>query len=158
SGWEWKSIRYMWMWRWLAGRRLQAPSLPKSGPRPRSPRWRSTRRRGEVAAALAAAPPEPKRMRSPTTRCAFLMPDGSNCGAAHMRESTYCFLHDPEHAGEADEARRVGGLRRRRESTLGTAFDLGELDTVGGIRRLLDIVVTDALAADGGVNRQRVLI
>ena len=97
-------------------------------------------------------------MRGPTTVCAFLMGDGRRCGAARQREGTYCFMHDPDRAEDAAEARRLGGLRRRRESTLEAAYDLGDLASVDGIRRLLDIVVSDALAADGGVNRQRVLI
>ena len=63
-----------------------------------------------------------------------------------------------ERAADAADARRMGGLRRRREGTLTVAYDLEALDTTDGIRRLLHIVVTDALSLDNGIGRLRVLI
>jgi len=77
--------------------------------------------------------------------CAFVMPDGRSCRAGPQRERPYCFAHDPERAEGAAEARRLGGLRRRKEGTLAIAYDLPGLDSVEGIRRLLEIVVTDGL-------------
>ena len=38
------------------------------------------------------------------------------------------------------------------------SFDLPGLDTVAGIRRLLDIVVTDGVGLENGIARLRVLI
>jgi hypothetical protein len=90
--------------------------------------------------------------------CEFVMPDGSRCRAGPQRERPYCFAHDPERAGEAAEARRLGGLRRRKEGTIAVAYDLPGLDTVAGIGRLLQIVSTDGLAMDNGVPRLRALI
>jgi hypothetical protein len=86
------------------------------------------------------------------------MPDGHACRAGPQRERPFCFVHDPERVEEAAEARRLGGLRRRREGTVAVAYDLPGLDTVEGIRRVLDIVVTDALGHDTGIARLRVLI
>jgi hypothetical protein len=86
------------------------------------------------------------------------MPDGSRCRAGPQRERPYCFAHDPERAAEAAEARKLGGLRRRKEGTIALAYDLPGLDTVAGIRRLLQIVSTDGLAMDNGVPRLRALI
>jgi hypothetical protein len=77
---------------------------------------------------------------------------------APLLERAYCFAHDPERADDLAEARRLGGLRRRREGTLAVAYDLPGLDSVDGIRRLLDIVVADALGLDNGIARARVLI
>jgi hypothetical protein len=91
-------------------------------------------------------------------RCAFVSSDGRPCGAAPLREGAYCFLHDPDRAEDAAEARRLGGLRRRREGTLGMIYDLTTLDSVDGIRRLLDIVVADGLGLENGIGRLRVLI
>jgi hypothetical protein len=91
-------------------------------------------------------------------RCTFESSDGRQCRAAPLREGTLCFLHDPERAEDAAEARRLGGLRRRREGTVGVVYDLMSLDRVDGIRRLLDIVVADALGLDHGIGRLRVLI
>ena len=91
-------------------------------------------------------------------RCEFGKSDGHSCGMAPLHDRPYCFAHDPERAAEAAEARRLGGLRRRKEGTVAVAYDLPGLDTVVGIRRVLDIVVTDGLGLDNGVQRLRVLI
>ena len=88
----------------------------------------------------------------------FVMADGGLCRAGPQRERPYCFSHDPERATEAAEARRLGGLRRRKEGTIAVAYDLPGLDSVTGIRRLLDIVVTDGIGLDNGIPRLRVLI
>ena len=86
------------------------------------------------------------------------MPDGRTCRAGPQRERPYCFVHDPERTEDATEARRLGGLRRRREGTVKVAYDLPGLETVEGIRGVLDVVVTDALGNDAPVPRLRVLI
>ena len=89
--------------------------------------------------------------------CTFLMPDGRACRAGPQRDRPFCFAHDPERAEEAAEARRLGGLRRRKEGTIAVAYDLAVLDSVAGIRRLLD-VVTDGIGLENGIARLRVLI
>jgi hypothetical protein len=90
--------------------------------------------------------------------CTFLMPDGRACRAGPQRDRPFCFAHDPERAEEAAEARRLGGLRRRKEGTIAVAYDLPGLDSVAGIRRLLDVVVTDGIGLENGIARLRVLI
>ena len=94
-------------------------------------------------AELSAPPGGPIRR-----RCAQPMRDGTPCRAAPLHESAYCRLHDPEHADEVARARRQGGLRRRKETVVELSYDLPGLDSVAGIRRLLEIVATDALAHD----------
>jgi hypothetical protein len=91
-------------------------------------------------------------------RCAYAKADGQPCQMAPLRDRPYCFAHDPERAEEAADARRLGGLRHRKEGTIAVAYDLPGLDTVVGIRRLLDIVVTDGVGLDNGIPRLRVLI
>ena len=90
--------------------------------------------------------------------CTFVMPDSRACRAGPQRDRPYCFSHDPERTDEAAEARRLGGLRRRKEGTIAVAYDLPGLDTVAGIRRLLDVVVTDGIGMENGIARLRVLI
>jgi hypothetical protein len=68
--------------------------------------------------------------------CAYAKADGQPCRMAPLRDRPYCFSHDPERAEEAAEARRVGGLRRKKEGTIAVAYDLPGLDTVDGIRRV----------------------
>jgi hypothetical protein len=91
-------------------------------------------------------------------RCTYPKGDGQPCGMAPLIDRPFCFAHDPERAAEAAEARRLGGLRRRKEGTIAVAYDLPGLDSVTGIRRLLDIVVVDAVGLDNSVARSRVLI
>ncbi|HEY5275078.1 MAG TPA: hypothetical protein VIK38_00830 [Coriobacteriia bacterium] len=90
--------------------------------------------------------------------CAYAKADGQPCQMAPLRDRPYCFSHDPERAEEAAEARRLGGLRRRKEGTIAVAYDLPGLESVAGIRRLLDIVVTDGVGLENGIARLRVLI
>jgi len=90
--------------------------------------------------------------------CVFVMPDSRQCRAGPQLDRLYCFALDPERAAEAAEARKLGGLRRRKEGTIAVAYDLPGIDSVAGIRRLLDIVVTDGVGLDNGIPRLRVLI
>ncbi|HXF51200.1 MAG TPA: hypothetical protein VNM43_05930 [Dehalococcoidia bacterium] len=90
--------------------------------------------------------------------CRGLKDDGQSCGAAPLRGGEYCFWHDPGHAEEAAEARRLGGLRRRRETVVAGTYALEGLGTVGDIRRLLEIAVVDVLALENSVARARTLV
>ena len=74
-----------------------------------------------------------------------------------MKGEDYCFWHSPEHAEEADEARKLGGLRRRRERTVAGAFEFGGLQTVADIRRLLEVATIDTLSLENSVARSRTL-
>ena len=89
-------------------------------------------------------------------RCSGRARSGQPCRAAPM-ESGLCFWHDPEHAQEAAEARRLGGLRRRKEGTVSGAYDFDGLDSVLKIRRLLEIAVVDTLSQENSLSRSRTL-
>jgi len=67
-------------------------------------------------------------------------------------------MHSPEHAKEVQDACRIGGLHRKREATLSAAFDFEGLETVDGIRRLLQIAATEALAMESSPARSRQLV
>src|SRR5688572_21563092 len=90
--------------------------------------------------------------------CAYAKADRQPCRMAPLHDRPYCFSHVPERAAEAAGARRIGGLRRKKEGTIAIAFDLPGLDTVAGIRRLLQIAATDAVGLDSGIPRLRVII
>ena len=93
-----------------------------------------------------------------TTRvCAAMKADGSPCNATPMRAGTYCFWHSPKHRGEAQEARRLGGLRRQRERTVSTAYDFRGLGSVAEIRRLVEVAAVDTLALQNSIARARTL-
>ena len=66
-------------------------------------------------------------------------------------------MHSPEHAAEVAEGRRLGGLRRRREAAVSGAYDIGSLDNVKDIRRLIEIAVLDTLGLENSIARARTL-
>jgi hypothetical protein len=66
-------------------------------------------------------------------------------------------MHSPEHAEEMAEARRLGGLRRRREKTVSGAYDFDGLKDVAHIQRLLEIACLDTLSLENSVARSRTL-
>ena len=90
-------------------------------------------------------------------QCTFKFPSGEPCRMAPLKDSQFCWSHSPEHAQEAQEARKLGGLRRKREATVAVAFDLDGLDTTTGIRRLIEIATTDTLGLDNSIPRNRAL-
>ena len=76
-----------------------------------------------------------------------------------MRDSDFCFWHSPDHTEEAAEARRLGGLRRRRERAVAGAYEVDSLDSVAAIRRVIEIVTLDGLGMEStSVARGRLLI
>jgi len=93
-----------------------------------------------------------------TARCAGVTPEGRGCRAWPIRREPYCLWHSPEREEEAAEARRLGGLRRRREKTLAGAYDLTGLDTIPAIRRVVEIATFDTLGLENSIARARTLI
>jgi len=66
-------------------------------------------------------------------------------------------MHSPEHTQEVAEARRLGGIRRKREVAVTGAYELGGLGTVADIRRLIEIAVLDTLGLENSVARARAI-
>jgi hypothetical protein len=91
-------------------------------------------------------------------RCTFTLADGRPCRAAPLRDEAFCFWHSPGNEEEATDARRLGGLRRRREKAVSGAYDFAGLGSVEAIRRLLEIASIDALGLENSIVRARVLI
>jgi hypothetical protein len=89
--------------------------------------------------------------------CKALKEDGSRCQAAPLLDGDFCLWHSPEHADEVAEARRLGGLRRRREKAVSGAYDFEGLADIGQVRRLLEIAALDSLALENSVARSRTL-
>ena len=89
--------------------------------------------------------------------CSALKSDGQQYQAPKLKDSQYCRMHDPEHAEEVAETRRLGGLRRRREATVAGAYEIGTLDTVADIRRIIEIAIIDTLGLENSVARNRTL-
>ncbi len=89
--------------------------------------------------------------------CTAHKPDGSRCLSAPLHAAELCFWHHPEHAREAAEARRLGGLRRKREHTISGAYEFNGLGSISEIRRLLEIAVLDVLGLENSIARARTI-
>lgn len=89
--------------------------------------------------------------------CAAHGPTGEPCQSPPLHDSDYCFMHSPEHAQEAQDARKLGHLRQKREATLSGAYDVESLETMKGIRRILQIALMDTLSIDNSLSRNRTL-
>ena len=90
--------------------------------------------------------------------CTFEMPDGPACRAPALRGKSVCYWHDPDKADEAAEARRIGGLHRRKAKSVATIYDFAGLRTVESAQRLLETAAIETLALENSIPRNRTLI
>ena len=90
--------------------------------------------------------------------CASIKQNGERCRQAPLQGEGHCFWHHPDYSEEAEQARKLGGQRRRREKITEGAYDLEGLDTLEGIRRLLNVALLDAIGLENSVARSRVII
>jgi len=89
--------------------------------------------------------------------CSARTAAGEPCRATPRRDVPFCFAHDPDSAPEAAEARRLGGLRRRKETTLAIAYEVTGIRTNEELERLLTVAAMETLALDNTPARSRVL-
>lgn len=89
--------------------------------------------------------------------CNATKADGHPCNSSRLKDGDFCLMHSPEHAAEVAEARRLGGLRRRREVAVTGAYDIDGLENVSSIRRLIEIAALDTLGLENSVSRARTL-
>ena len=83
---------------------------------------------------------------------------GEDCRQAPLREKDYCFWHDPESEEAAQEARRLGQQRAKREGSVAAAMQVDGLESIPDLRRILEVVLFDTLALQNGVPRNRLLV
>ncbi|MBI2859178.1 MAG: hypothetical protein HYX90_08880 [Chloroflexi bacterium] len=67
-------------------------------------------------------------------------------------------MHSPEHAQEIQEARKLGGARRKREVTLAGAYEVEGVGSVQDVQRILQIALLETLAMENSMSRNRTLI
>jgi len=91
-------------------------------------------------------------------KCQGFNKSGEACGARPIVDHDYCFLHSPDHSKDADRARSLGGHRRKREHVLQVTYDLGDLNSLEGLLRLLEVAAIDALGLDNSLARSKVLV
>ena len=90
--------------------------------------------------------------------CSFEMPDGLLCQAPAMRGKAVCYWHDPERAEDVADARRLGGLHRRKAASVATIYDFAGLRSIEGAQRLLETAALETFALENSVPRNRTLI
>ena len=79
------------------------------------------------------------------------------CGSPPLTDAEFCLMHSPEHGEVVAEARRLGGLRRRREVAVAGAYEFHGLATVDDLRRVVEIALLDTLELENSVKRSRTL-
>ena len=94
----------------------------------------------------------------PTKRCSAKTALGEPCKATPRGDSGLCLWHDPELVEVANEARRAGGQRRKREVTVLAAYEVDGLASIPEIRRVVEVVVSDLLGMENSVARARALL
>ena len=87
--------------------------------------------------------------------CTYQRPNGRPCRATPMRDEPWCFWHSPETAEEAAEARRLGGLHRRKKKTVAAIYGLGGLRTLEDLLGLLETITIETLVLENSINRNK---
>ena len=90
-------------------------------------------------------------------KCVFWSTTGKQCRAAPLKDGEFCLMHSPERIHEVQESRRLGGLRRKRESTISNAYQFKSLNNINGIRRVVEVAILDTLAMENSIPRNRTL-
>lgn len=90
--------------------------------------------------------------------CVGTNKEGQPCGGFAVEDDDFCFLHSPKHAEEAKRAQALGGQVRRREDSLGLAYDLEAPASLEGIIRTYVIGLYDILSIPNAEKRGPELI
>ena len=89
--------------------------------------------------------------------CSHLMASGRTCRATPLRDEPFCFWHSPETAEEAAEARRIGGIHRRKRKTVAAIYGFDGLRTIEANLALLETAAIETLALENSLARNRAL-
>ena len=87
--------------------------------------------------------------------CTFAMVDGRPCRAAPLRAEAFCFWHSPDTTDELAEARRMGGLHRRKKRTLATIYGFTGLRSIPDHQALLETITIETLGLENSIARNR---
>ena len=89
--------------------------------------------------------------------CTYQVPDGRACRATPLRDQPFCFWHSPETSEELSEARRMGGLHRRKKRTVATIYGFGGLRSIEDSQALLETIAVETLGLENSIARNRAL-
>jgi hypothetical protein len=83
--------------------------------------------------------------------CTYQLPDGRGCRATPLKAEPFCFWHAPGTADELAEARRLGGLHRRKKRTLATIYGFAGLRSIEDGQALLETITIETLALENSI-------
>ena len=89
--------------------------------------------------------------------CTFEKVQGVLCRAPARRGESFCFWHAPDTAEEAAEARRVGGLHRRKKKTVASIYGFHGLRTIEDLQSLLETAAVETMALENTIARNRAI-
>ncbi len=91
-------------------------------------------------------------------QCKAKTQSGKRCQAKALKNSEYCFTHDPATRQAQAQARKLGGMNRHTPHA-------GDMETVNKAPRtiedtfsILDYALAETLAMDNGIPRNRLLV
>jgi len=79
-------------------------------------------------------------------RCKFVKESGENCGALSMKDSDYCFFHNPKTAAAREESKRNGG--KSRIIVVNGKFPEIKIKKVSDVVRLLTDLINGVLSGE----------
>ena len=89
--------------------------------------------------------------------CSYQMPEGRACRATPLRDQPFCFWHAPDTTDELAEARRMGGLHRRKKRTVATIYGFGGLRSIEDNQALLETIAIETLGLENSIARNRLV-
>jgi hypothetical protein len=82
---------------------------------------------------------------------------GAPCNARPLQDGPYCRFHDPDLKAAVDEGRRLGGLRRRRETQVRAEHDFRGLRSPAEVLHLLEMMTSELLELPTSVAKARAI-
>ena len=90
--------------------------------------------------------------------CKALNERGEPCGSPPIIDADLCFMHHPDYAAQAEQARKAGGAARAREYALRYIYQIDSLDCTERILRLIDFATSELLSIENSVACDRALL
>ncbi len=92
------------------------------------------------------------------TTCAAKTKTGAWCAMAAMKESKYCFSHNPMAATARAKAHKLGGQRTRPDHGSDGADIPENITTIAQAMKILDYTLRELLQLENSIQRSRALI
>lgn len=91
-------------------------------------------------------------------QCKAKTASGKPCRAKPIKNSAFCFIHDPSQGAKRAEARKRGGYRNRTPHAGDPESLPAQVQTLADAQRILDYTLREILPMENSLQRARVLI